>query len=392
MKISQAVKMAFSSLAGNKMRSFLTMLGMIIGVSAVIAMMSIMDGMIGYTMDSFGGMGASQITVNLTSQTDTRQLSDDEVYKFLEENPDYFVEVSPCVTMMQSLRNEHESLDNKSVSGVSEAYAAMEEDEIGEGRFLSYLDVEKRNKVCVIGTYIADQLYNDVGVLGSNLKIGSDTYKIVGIMEEQEDSEENSADDCVYIPYTTAARASGNARISTYYFQMKSTDASDASQDVLENFLYSVFHDSDMYTVINMASLLDMMDDMVGMMENILVGIAAISLLVAGIGIMNIMLVSVSERTREIGIRKSLGAKKRDIRYQFAIEAATVSTLGGIIGILLGGLLTTVLGNLVGIDCSPSMSAIGISFGVSAGIGLLFGFLPANKAANLNPIDALRNE
>ena len=144
--------------------------------------------------------------------------------------------------------------------------------------------------------------------------------------------------------------------------------------------------------VTNMASLLDIMDDMIGVMEKILVGIAGISLLVAGIGIMNIMLVSVSERTREIGIRKSLGAKQRDIMKQFVIEAAVLSTIGGGIGIAIGGIVTTTLGNMVGVSCSPSGKAIAIAFGVSAGIGLLFGYMPAKRAARLNPIDALRSE
>lgn len=383
--------MAFSSLVSNKLRAFLTMLGMIIGVGAVIAMISLMDGMIGYTMGSFSDMGADTISVNFTGKG-SKVLTDEQMYRFVEEHPEDFNSLSPQLTIGMAVRNGEKLIKEEGVSGVSESYAAIQSLTVEKGRFLAYADMLSRSKVCVIGTYVYNELFDGEDPIGKKLKFGAEEYTVVGLLKEKGDSTRYSADDCIYAPYTLVARAAGSAEPSGYTLKMADAERSAQAQQSLEDFLYGFFHDKDCYRVANMAQMLDIMDDMIGVMKNILVGIAAISLLVAGIGIMNIMLVSVSERTREIGIRKSLGARQKDIKKQFVIEAGVLSTIGGGIGIVIGGVATTALGNAIGMSCSPTPGAVAISFGVSAGIGVLFGYMPAKRAAALNPIDALRSE
>lgn len=391
MKTSQAFFMAFASLVSNKMRAFLTMLGMIIGVGAVIAMISLMDGMIGYTMDSFSDLGADTISVNLM-ETGSKRLTDDMMYDFVSEHDDEFMSLSPSATLTTTVRLKDQSIKNETITGVSESYADIKAWEVTSGRFLAYADMLSRSKVCVIGTYVSGELFGETDPVGKTIKIGAESYQVIGLLEEKADSSRYSTDDCIYAPYTLISRTAGSADPAAYTLKMVDSDNSTAAQQTLEDFLYDFYRDTDCYMVTNMASLIDMMGEMIGIMEKILVGISAISLLVAGIGIMNIMLVSVSERTREIGIRKSLGARQRDIMKQFVIEAAVLSSLGGGIGIVIGGIATTTLGNMVGLSCAPTFKAIAISFGVSTAIGLLFGYMPAKRAARLNPIDALRSE
>ena len=230
--------------------------------------------------------------------------------------------------------------------------------------------------------------------MGQSLRVGGQSLKVVGVLAQQGDTlEEGGSDDCLYLPYTTAERITGET--STYTVTMKDEDYIDESVAALESALYAVFASEDYYTVTSMSEILDTMTSMVNVLVGVLAGIAAISLVVGGIGIMNIMLVSVTERTREIGVRKSLGAKERYIMQQFVIEAAATSALGGVIGILLGKGLsmaaTQVVERVMGesLTVSPTLAAVALAFGISVGIGILFGYLPAKKAARLNPIDAL---
>lgn len=390
----QSFKLAIRSIWGNKMRSFLTMLGIIIGVAAVIILVSLVNGYMGSVVESFASMGVNQINVNVTNLS-SRSLDVDEMYAFYEEHTDLFGELSPNVTVSTTIKHGDDSMTTTSVSGKSEQYLDIKGYKLEQGRNISYSDIASRQKVCVVGAYVARELYGSAEqAVGETLKVGGYAFKIVGVVEVQDEDnlEEGGTDDFVWLPYSVAVKMSRNANINSYTFTVLDTSKADQCKTLIESFLYETFKNDDLYHVTAMSELLDSLNEQIAMMSGMLGGIAGISLLVAGVGVMNIMLVSVTERTREIGIRKSLGADKGVIMQQFVIEAAVTSSLGGVIGILIGCVATTVVGAAVGISATPTPMAIVISFSVSVGIGLLFGYMPASRAANLNPIDALRSE
>ncbi|MCB6343907.1 ABC transporter permease [Enterocloster lavalensis] len=390
----QSFKLAIRSIWGNKMRSFLTMLGIIIGVAAVIILVSLVNGYMGSVVESFASMGVNQINVNVTNLS-SRSLDVDEMYSFYDEHTDLFDGLSPNVTVSTTIKHGDDSLTSTSVAGRSEQYLEIKDYKLEQGRNLSYADIAARQKVCVIGAYVAQELYGGAEkALGETLKVGGYAFKIVGVVEAQDedDLEQGGTDDFVWLPYSVAVKMSRNANISSYTFTIIDTTKAEECKTQIENYLYEIFKDDDLYRVTAMSEMLDSLNEQIAMMSGMLGGIAGISLLVAGVGVMNIMLVSVTERTREIGIRKSLGADKSVIMRQFVIEAAVTSSLGGLIGILIGCVATTAVGAAVGINATPTPAAIIISFSVSVGIGLLFGYMPASRAANLNPIDALRSE
>lgn len=393
MNFSKTVGMAFSSILSNKLRSFLTMLGIIIGVAAVIILVSIMDGITGQVSDAFESFGMNNITISISSRGSTRFVEPDDLYQLVDEHKDLFLYCSPKVTTNATVKSSNSSEKSRaSLTGVDETYDDIDGLAVTQGRFLEYIDVDKMLKVCVIGTYYEREYYGIGKALGETIKLNGEPYIIVGVLEEQADSSENSSDQCIYIPYTNASKMSWNRSIGTYTVTMKDANSIDRAKAVLETKLTEILGSDDYYNLIATQEILDQMNSIMNTLKGALVLIAGISLLVGGIGIMNIMLVSVTERTKEIGIRKSLGAKKRNIMQQFVIEAGTISGIGGILGIILGAVLAFVVGIILGITVVPSISATIVAFSVSVGIGVVFGFLPAKNAANLNPIDALRFE
>ena len=389
----QSFKLAMKSIWSNKMRSFLTMLGIIIGVASVIILVSLVNAYMSYMTDSFSSMGTNQITVNMINLS-SRSVSDEEMYEFYSEQGEVFDEISPMVSISGAIKHGNDSMTSTSITGVSEAYLSIKGWELQYGRNLQYGDMTGRHKVCVIGTYVADELYGSAeNAYGETLKINGYAFTIVGVAAQQEDEmEEGGTDDFVWMPYTTAVKMARNSNINNYVFTVSDLSQATAAKSQIESFLYERFKDEDLYAVTAMSEMLDELNSMIAMVSAGLGGIAGISLLVAGVGVMNIMLVSVTERTREIGIRKALGARKSVIMQQFVIEAAVTSSLGGIIGIILGSVVTSAVGKLAELSATPTPAAVLVSFGVSVGIGLLFGYMPANRAAGLNPIDALRGD
>ncbi len=381
-------KMAVQSVMSNKLRSMLTMLGIIIGITAVIALVSLMSGLTTEVTSAFEEVGIESIMINIQDRASTIELPVEDVEKLAEENPDVIAGQSPTVAMPAFIKDGTDNVSS-SATGVNEQYFDLVDYEIAYGRGITYIDVERRQKVCVVGTYIAQEIFGG-DALGKTLQITGTPYEVVGILEERDDSTKGSNDDCVYLPYTVAAHTTRSDKITSYVVYAASQETVDRAKSLVENMCGKAIGDDDYYTITAMKSIADTLMDILDRMEAMLIAIAAISLVVAGIGIMNIMLVSVTERTREIGIRKSLGAKQRNILAQFVMEAGMLSCIGGIIGIIIGSLLAVGAGKLLNMSVLPTPTAIIVSFTVSAAIGVFFGFMPAKKAAALNPIDALR--
>ena len=409
MNFGQSFRLALKSLMTSKMRALLTMLGIIIGVGAVIVITSLGNGMQNMMNEQFEKLGANLVQVQLFMYGgDSRSVDPDDMYELVDKYPQYISGVTPYVSAQLAVRQGSEDFERTSIYGVGETFlnergATMSGQNLGKGRFISYIDAARYQNVCVIGAYLEEEAFQG-DALGKQLSIGGEHFTVIGVLEKNSDMSEGSGDDIIYLPYTTALRLSGSADASIYMFTSTSKDTAATAKGIIENRLYKTFQSSDYYFVMTSAEMMDAMNAMMGTMMAVLVAIAAISLLVGGIGIMNIMLVSVTERTREIGIRKSLGAKRKDIRGQFIIEAGTTSAIGGGLGILVGIGLASLAGSLIGgmmtssmgggstFSAVPNLSSVAVAFGVSVGIGILFGYLPAKKAAALNPIDALRYE
>ena len=397
----ETVRQALKNIASNKFRTLLTMLGIIIGIMAVMIIVGLGNGLTQSMRASVSSMGMNLLQVNVFGPR-ARNVSVEEMYRITEERPDLFSGISPIVNMdrtSSAVRVGTKNYSQTTAIGISETYAGMTGTKIAEGRGIQYVDCAEYKRVCVVGDYIARVAYGG-NAIGQTLKLGPDQFTIIGVAAAEVSDpslQEGSSDDYVYIPYTTAQRVARSSNVSAYGVTTVTEAQVAEGKAVLEAGLQELTHSEDSYFVTSLSEVLNTFSSMIGMVVSVLTVIAAISLLVGGIGIMNIMMVSVAERTREIGIRKALGAKERTILALFVTEAATTSALGGLIGIILGygvsaaasPLVAAVMGD-TNMTISPSAGSVAVAFGVSVGIGILFGYLPAKRAARLNPIEALR--
>jgi putative ABC transport system permease protein len=397
--IVETFRQAIQNVWSNKLRTFLTMLGIIIGVMAVIVIVGLGNGMTQSMRDSFSAMGTNTLSINIWGYG-SRTVTVEDVYAIGTKNPDLIRSISPQIDFSNNTPKVGTTTYRYStVAGVDENFTSMKNYTVAQGRGLQYMDMKDNKQVCVIGDYLNRVAYGGRGV-GQTIKLGPYKFRIVGVLNAKVNNtsmQQGSDDDCIYLPYTIAMRLSNTAMASSYIAIMSDESKANEAKAVVEAYLTDLFKSDSAFYVYSASEWLEEMNNMINMVIVILTGIASISLLVGGIGIMNIMLVSVTERTREIGIRKALGAKERVILSQFVVEAATTSALGGVLGIVLGYIVSMAANHVlpmissdIDVTVSPSFNSIAVAFGISVFIGVLFGYLPAKRAARLNPIEALR--
>ena len=385
--IIQSIKMAWSSIISNKMRSFLTMLGIIIGVVALVVLVSLVDGATSSVTDSIASMGSNLLTVSIRDNKD-RPLKLDDLKEFV--SGEAIKEVAPMAQSSVTVANKYAS-ESATIYGTTPAYQSVQSVELARGRFLKNTDIENNSRVAVISSDIATEVMGRNDVLGDKIKVNGVTYLIIGILTDNE-NQSNSVYE-LYVPFTALSRlvTDVSSEVTRFYVSSTDEDSLTTAENTLTDMLLTRYkNDSEAFNIQNSSMIMETMKSVTGTMSLLLGGIAAISLLVGGIGIMNIMLVSVTERTREIGIRKAIGAGRLNIMEQFLIEALMVSLMGCAIGILASmGLLQLV--NILGqTSYQISLGVMWIAVAFSLFIGVIFGLYPANKAAKKNPIEALR--
>ena len=396
--------MAWASLIANKMRSILTMLGIIIGVAAVIALVSIGNGVKQDIQNSISSLGSNLLMVMpgaprtpgvrpSAGSMKSLKVADYEAIAKL----DGVKAASPMTNGTYVVIYQNKNWTT-SVSGVNANYLDVNNWSMKSGRFLSDKNIQNRERVAVVGKTVVKNLFGDEDPVGAEIRVKNIPFRIIGVLNSKgSGAMGNDQDDMVIIPYTTAMeRVEGVDYLRMIYVVGKDENGIDRLQSDIENLL-RVRHgikdtNLDDFNIQNMNSIMETMEETTGTLTLFLGAVAAISLVVGGIGIMNIMLVSVTERTREIGIRKALGATYSVIVTQFLIEAVVISLMGGIIGIILGIGSSKLIGMASGMSTVISIPTIGMSFAFSMAIGLIFGIYPARKAAKLNPIDALHYE
>ena len=405
MLFKESIAIAFTSLLSNKMRTILTMLGIIIGVGAVIVMVSIGMGVRQNITNSIASLGSNMLIVtpgsankggvrSAAGSSKKLKLDDAEAIKKKIKNIDY---VSPTVNSSYQIVYGNENW-NSSVYGVTPEYLKIRSLSVTSGSFITASDINSRNRVAVIGSTVASNLFDTTNPVGKNIRIGNQPFRVIGVLESKgQSSMGNDQDDVVIIPLTTAQeRLMGITYIRSINIQVSDSSKMDLVQEQVESLLRQRHRirtgQDDDFTVRNLTSLLETVNNTTTMLTLFLGSIAAISLLVGGLGIMNIMMVSVTERTREIGIRKALGATFKDIMLQFLIEAVIIGVVGGVLGILFGVESALLVSKVSTFTTYITVFPIVISFSFSVGIGLFFGLYPARKAARLDPIEALRYE
>ena len=394
--IKQSFKMSVRNIMSNKMRSFLTMLGIIIGVAAVIALVTTISGVSDYMMDEFSSMGAGSVTISANGTALKQGLTEHDLDEI--ESIENVKAVSPSISVMSKVEKNGHISDEVSITGKNHSYFIKNDEMVLYGRALLESDMSGQVYVCIIDQTCAKTFFPGESPLGKSINIGGMKYTVVGLCEDTDSilaaMMGGNGDGSIYIPYKNAMTMNGKNSITSLEVYVKDTSKTDDVIDRLEQILDNAFnHEDTAYSVFNMDSLLTMMNTMNDMMSGLLAGIASIALVVGGIGIMNMMLVSVTERTKEIGLRKALGAQPGIIQLQFLLESIILSLLGGIIGILVGEIISFILMvNLMSLEFVVDLGAVSLGFFFSLAVGVIFGWAPARRASRLNPIDALRSE
>ncbi|SDH12367.1 ABC transporter permease [Desulfosporosinus hippei] len=386
----ESIKMSYENIVRNKLRSFLTMLGIVIGVASIIALITIVQGATNSISDQVTELGANKITVNVMGTPLKQGLNQEDMLNISEE--ENIKGVSPTISGKTGIIYEGKLMENVTVQGKNDVYFNMDTSLLKTGRPINILDLNSKNQVVIIGSDIIKELYYGVDPIGKDLVINGTSYTVIGTLNPSSGFSMGSNNESVIIPYTTAMRSLGVKDISSLDVFLEDTALADDTVTDLKGVLNPAFNYKDnAYTIFNMGDMIESFESMMSMMSLLLAGIAAISLVVGGIGIMNMMLVSITERTMEIGLRKALGATPKRIQLQFVIESIFLSLVGGLIGLVLGGLIAYTAAALIGIGFSLSIATILLAVGFSGLVGIVFGYMPARKASQLNPIDALRS-
>ena len=388
--------MSWKNICGNKMRTFLTMLGIIIGVTAIIALITTVSSATNEITSQFSALGAGKVSVTIYGTNIKKGLNEADLSRI--EALDNVAGVDPNVSISTYAAQTGLLIEDVTVDGRSSYYFDSQEDLIARGRALKLSDMDRNSHVCVIDQTLATAAFGDEDPLDNTIILDGQRFTVVGILSDSSTNDIMSAmtgrsdGGTAIIPYPAAMRLSGTSTIRSLTLYLKDSSISSDTVDDVEEILNSAFNYRDnSFMLMNLDSLLDTMNSITGMMTTMLAGIASIALLVGGIGIMNMMLVSVSERTTEIGLRKALGARPGLIQIQFLMESVMLSLFGGIIGIIVGNLVSWIIAVVIGFSFSFNINAITLAFVFSASVGILFGWAPARKASRLNPIDALRS-